>query len=41
MREWMIRKQELANKEISEAEYLEWKLNWPDICDDCQKYNKI
>lgn len=37
MREWMIRKQELAKREITEAEYLEWKLNWPDTCDDCGK----
>lgn len=37
MREWMIRKQELANKEITENEYLEWKLNWSDTCDDCRK----
>lgn len=38
MREWMIRKQELANKEITENEYLKWKLNWPDTCDDCGKF---
>lgn len=37
MREWMIRKQELTKKEITENEYLEWKLNWPDTCDDCGK----
>ena len=37
MREWMIRKQELANKEITDSEYLEWKLNWPDTCDDCSR----
>ena len=37
MREWMIRKQELKNGEITDAEYLEWKLNWPDTCDDCGK----
>ena len=33
-----IRKQELANKEITENEYLEWKLNWPDTCDYCEKF---
>ena len=38
MREWMIRKQELRNGEITDAEYLEWKLNWPDTCDDCRKH---
>lgn len=37
MREWMVRKQELANKEITEDEYLEWKLNWPNTCDVCVK----
>lgn len=35
MREWMIRKQEWKNGEITDNEYLEWKLNWPDTCDDC------
>ena len=38
MREWMIRKQELKNKEITDSEYLEWKLNWPDTCDDCGRF---
>jgi len=38
MREWMIRKQELRNEEITDAEYLEWKLNCPDTCDDCGKH---
>ncbi|BCJ92888.1 hypothetical protein acsn021_04570 [Anaerocolumna cellulosilytica] len=38
MSEWLIRKQELANKEITENEYLEWKLNWPDTRDDCGKF---
>jgi hypothetical protein len=32
MREWLMRKQELRNGEITDAEYLEWKLNWPDTC---------
>ena len=30
--EWMVRKQELADGEITPDEYLEWKLNWPDTC---------
>lgn len=34
MREWMIRKEELRNKKITYDEYFEWKLNWPDTCDD-------
>lgn len=37
MREWMMRKQELRNGDITDAEYLEWKLNWPATCDDCGK----
>lgn len=32
MHEWMIHKQELGNGEITQDEYLEWKLNWPDTC---------
>lgn len=34
MREWAIRFQELTNKEITQGEYFEWKLNWPFTCDD-------
>ncbi len=32
MYEWMLRKEELANGNITPDEYLEWKLNWPDTC---------
>lgn len=28
------------NKEITETEYLDWKLNWPDTCDDCGKLKR-
>ena len=38
MREWMERKQELVDKKITDEEYLEWKLNWPDTCDDCGNF---
>lgn len=38
MREWCLRKQQLKNGEISENEYFEWKINWPDTCDDCGKH---
>ena len=31
MRAWMGKKQELADNKITDNEYLEWKLNWPDI----------
>ena len=34
----MNRKNELMNGEITEDEYLEWKLNWPDTCDDCDQH---
>ena len=38
MREWLIRQQELRAKEISKAEYFEWKINWPQTCDGCGKF---
>lgn len=34
MREWAIRFNEKRNKEITQAEYFEWKINWPATCDD-------
>jgi len=34
MREWLIRKQELAEGTITKEEYQEWKLNWPQTADD-------
>ena len=37
MREWLVRKNELKAGEITREEYLEWKLNWPETCDDCGK----
>jgi len=33
-----VLKQEFRNREITDAEYLEWKLNRPDTCDDCKKH---
>lgn len=38
MREWLVRKNELRDGVISRDEYLEWKLNWPESCDGCGKY---
>lgn len=32
--EWQQRKKDLADGIISKAEYMEWKLNWPQTCDD-------
>lgn len=34
MIEWMLRKRELENHQITRDEYFEWKINWPDSCDD-------
>ena len=34
MREWAYHFSERQNKQISNNEYFEWKLNWPYTCDD-------
>ena len=38
LKEWQLRKQQLAAGEISREEYQEWKLNWPQTADDCGKF---
>jgi len=38
MAEWQQRKKDLADGVISKAEYMEWKLNWPDTADDLGKF---
>lgn len=38
LKEWKLRKEQLANGEINKAEYEEWKLNWPQTADDCGKF---
>lgn len=38
LEEWQLRKQELANGEITKEEYTEWKINWPQTADDCGKF---
>lgn len=38
MREWLLRKEELKAGSITRSEYFEWKLNWPQTCDDCGKH---
>ena len=38
LREWQQRKKDLADGVISKAEYMEWKVNWPQTCDDCGKF---
>ena len=37
MREWLNRMDEKRAGLITKDEYFEWKLNWPDTCDDCGK----
>lgn len=37
MREWLVRQQEYRAGEITREEYFEWKLNWPNTCDDLGK----
>lgn len=38
LKEWTIRKNELASGDITADEYFEWKINWPQTCDDCGKH---
>jgi transcriptional regulator with XRE-family HTH domain len=38
LREWQQRKKDLADGVISKAEYMEWKVNWPQTCDDGGKF---
>lgn len=38
LKEWKIRKQELADGIITPEEYLEWKINFPKTADDCGKH---
>ena len=38
LKEWQLRKQELADGKITKEEYIEWKINWPQTADDCGKF---
>ena len=38
MKEWVLRKEELKSGKITRDEYFEWKINWPQTCDGCGKY---
>ena len=38
LKEWQQRKKDLADGLISKAEYMEWKVNWPQTCDDGGKF---
>lgn len=38
LKEWSIRKKELSIGQITSDEYFEWKINWPQTCDDCGKH---
>ncbi|MDF9825473.1 transcriptional regulator with XRE-family HTH domain [Breznakia sp. PF5-3] len=39
LKEWKLRKQELEDGIIDNDEYQEWKLNWPNTCDDVRKHS--
>lgn len=41
LKEWQLRKQQLANGEITRDEYQEWKLNWPQTADDCGRHTPV
>ena len=38
LNEWVVRMDELKSGEITRDEYFEWKINWPQTCDGCGKY---
>lgn len=38
LEEWYIKKRALENNEITQEEYYEWKINWPD---SSERYKKI
>ena len=38
LKEWQLRKKQLREGEITNEEYLEWKLNWPQTADGCGRY---
>ena len=38
LKEWVVRMDELKSGKITRDEYFEWKINWPQTCDGCGKY---
>ena len=38
LKEWVVRMDELKSGEITRHEYFEWKINCPQTCDGCEKY---
>ena len=38
LEEWFLRQDEKWQGAITEQEYFEWKINWPQTCDDCGKF---
>ena len=38
LKEWVVRMDELKSGVITRDEYFEWKINWPQTCDGCGKY---
>lgn len=37
LKDWMECKEDLLTGKITNDEYLEWKLNWPDSCNNCNQ----
>ena len=38
LKEWVVQMDELKSGVITRDEYFEWKINWPQTCDGCGKY---
>ena len=38
LKEWVVRMDELKSGKITRDEYFEWKINWPQTCDGCGKF---
>ena len=41
MREWQVRMAERDAGVITREEYFEWKINWPETCDDCDRHEPL
>lgn len=39
LKEWVVRMDELKSGVITRDKYFEWKINWPQTCDGCGKYD--
>lgn len=41
LKEWQQRKKDLAEGRINRAEYIEWKINWPQTCDGSGNFEPV